>query len=75
MFIAKMATKYPDYHGSGYYNFIVEMDEDELNYKIEDISHDFYHVETIKTRHKSVDGLLKACPTKQELNDKYFKGL
>ena len=73
MFIAKMHTKYPDYHGTGYYNFIIDQDIHELNCKIEDNSHDFMWIETIETKHKSVESLLKQCPTKQKLNERYFK--
>lgn len=73
MFIAKMRTKYPDYHGRGYYNFIMEGDQESLDSKIEEYSHDFSHIKTVKTRHKSAAGLIGQYPNKSELNDKYFK--
>lgn len=73
MFIAKMHTMYPDYHGSGYYNFLMSDNEDELNDKIEEYSHDFMLEKVVKTRHKSAEAVIKQYPTKESLNDKYFK--
>lgn len=72
MFIAKMHTRYPDYHGTGYYNFLMEKGQEALDEKIEEYSHDFIHEGTVKTRHKSVEALTKQYPTKSALNDKYF---
>lgn len=72
MFIAKMHTRYPEFHGSGYYNFIMEEDEDELNYKIEENSHDFRLQYMVTTKHESVENVIKAYPTKEKLNSKYF---
>lgn len=71
MFIAKITTRYPEYHGKGYYNFVTSMHEDELNAKLEDMSHDFRHVATIKTRHQSSEGLHRAYPTKEQLNKRF----
>ena len=55
MFIAKMTTNYPDYHGTGYYNFIMNEDEDELDGKVEETvlnyiirDHDKKHFEARK---------------------------
>lgn len=73
MYIAKMTTRYPDYHGSGYYNFIMDTDKDSLMARVEDMSHDFSLAGTVKTRHKSIDTLIAKYPTKQELNAKFFE--
>lgn len=72
MFIAKMATRYPDFHGAGYYNFMMDADEGWLNEKIERNSHDFALVKTVKTRFKSIESLTAKYPTKESLNEKYF---
>lgn len=72
MFIAKMTTRYPEFHGSGYYNFLMSDDREELEYKIEENSHDFMHVATVKTRHESIENIIKQYPSKQKLNEKYF---
>ena len=72
MFIAKMHTRYPDYHGTGYYNFLMEKSQEALDEKIEEYSHDFSHEGTVKTRHESVEALTRQFPTKAVLNDKYF---
>lgn len=73
MFIAKMHTRYPDFHGKGYYNFIIETDKNELLAKIDDNSHDFSLEGTATTRHKSIENLIAKYPTKQELNAKFFE--
>lgn len=72
MFIAKMHTRYPDYHGKGYYNFIIESDEDVLNSKIEEMSHDFSLDGTVKTRFKSVEAITTKYPSKDKLNERFF---
>lgn len=72
MFIAKLHTRYPEFHGSGYYNFLIEEDEDTLEYKIEEQSHDFQLQKVIQTRHQSVENIIRAYPTKQKLNERYF---
>jgi len=72
MFIAKMHTRYPEYHGSGYYNFLIEEDEDELEYKIEEYSHDFSLQKVVQTRHQSVENVVKQYPSKERLNERYF---
>ncbi len=72
MFIAKMHTRYPEFHGSGYYNFLIEEDEDELNYKIEHNSHDFSLQKVVETKHESIENVIKAYPTKAKLNERYF---
>lgn len=73
MYIAKMHTRYPDFHGSGYYNFIIEEYKTILDEKIERNSHDFSLEGTVKTRYKTLDSILKKYPTKESLNDRYFK--
>jgi len=73
VYIAKMHTRYPDFHGSGYYNFLMTTDKDELLAKIEDNSHDFSLEGTVTTRHKSIDSVIAKYPTKDALNDKFFK--
>lgn len=72
MFIAKMHTRYPEYHGTGYYNFIIEEDEDVLNDKIEQNSHDFSLQKIVETKHKSVEAIIKQYPSKSKLNERYF---
>lgn len=72
MFIAKLHTRYPEFHGSGYYNFLIEEDEDTLEYKIEEQSHDFSLEKVVTTRHESVENIIKAYPTKYKLNERYF---
>lgn len=73
VYIAKMHTRYPEFHGQGYYNFLMDTDKDELMAKVEYQSHDFSLVGTVTTRNKSIDSLIEKYPTKQELNDKFFK--
>lgn len=73
IYIAKLHTRYPEFHGSGYYNFIMEEDEATLEYKIEDMSHDFQLQGVVKTRHASIENVIKQYPTKQQLNKRYFE--
>ena len=73
MYIAKMHTRYPEFHGVGYYNFLMDADREALDEKIEDNSHDFSLEKVIKTRFATVSDVLAKYPTKQKLNDKYFK--
>lgn len=72
MFIAKMHTRYPDFHGTGYYNFIVDADRGWLEEKIERNSHDFSLEKVVKTRFKSIEALMAKYPTKEALNERYF---
>ena len=72
MLIAKMHTRYPEFHGTGYYNFIIEDDKDILNDKIEENSHDFSLQKIVKTKHKSVEAIMKQYPSKSKLNERYF---
>ena len=74
MHIAKMTTNYPEFHGTGYYNFLMATTRDELEGLIEDNLHDFSLAGIVKTRHQSVDNIVKLYPSRQQLNDKYFKG-
>lgn len=73
MFIAKMHTRYPEYHGTGYYNFIIEDNEEELQYKIEEYSHDFQLQKIVETKHQNVQNIIKQFPTKEKLNVRYFE--
>lgn len=73
VYIAKMSTRYPEYHGSGYYNFLMTQNEDELLDKIEEYSHDFILVGTVTTRHKSIESLVDKYQSKSELNKKFFE--
>ena len=72
MFIAKMHTRYPDFHGKGYYNFLMDTTQDGILEKIEDNSHDFSLEGIVKTRFKSVEALVAKYPTKESLNERYF---
>lgn len=74
MYIAKMHTRYPEFHGAGYYNFLMDENEEYLNEKIEEYSHDFMLEGVVKTRHESIQAVTEAYPTKEDLNNKYFKG-
>lgn len=73
MYIAKMHTRYPDFHGKGYYNFIMNVSKDAILEEIERLSHDFSHEGTVRTRHKSVQAITLKYPTKDALNEKFFK--
>lgn len=72
MFIAKMATRYPDYHGEGYYNFLMDDDEESLDAKIEEYSHDFMLDKVVETEHETVDDVVEEYPSKAELNKALF---
>lgn len=72
MYIAKMTTNYPEFHGSGYYNFLMASTREELDEKIEDNSHDFRLDKVVKTRFKSVEAITEKYPSKKWLNDRYF---
>lgn len=73
VYIAKMRTRYPEFHGSGYYNFIMAVDWDELVEKVDDISYDFMWENTVSTRYQSIESVVDKYPTKESLNDKFFK--
>ena len=72
MFIAKMHTRYPEFHGAGYYNFLIESDYETLEGKIEDNSHDFGLEKIVETKHKTVEAIVKQYPSKSKLNERYF---
>ena len=72
MYIAKMSTRYPDFHGEGYYNFLMDESSDGVHWKVVDNSHDFSHQKTVFVD-MTIDEILKKYPTKDKLNDKYFK--
>lgn len=73
IYIAKMHTRYPEFHGSGYYNFVFSDNEEDLNYKIEDMSHDFQLTGVVVTRHHNIENVLKQYRTKEQLNKRYFE--
>lgn len=72
IYIAKMGTRYPDYHGEGYFNFIMAESNDELRDKLEDNSHDFYLINEVKTRHKSIEAVTNQYKTKYDLDKALF---
>lgn len=43
--VAKMMTRYPDFHGEGYYNFLTDEQEDEL---YREYGYDIYPIEMLK---------------------------
>ena len=67
-----MAINYPDYHGVGYYNFIVETTQARLDGKIASNNHDFRLEKEVKTRFATVESLLKKYPSKEKLNEGLF---
>ena len=68
MFVAKMVTKYPDFKGEGYYNFLMEEDRGELEGKIQENLHDFKLVAVEELPYDDMDEMLEVYPTKEELN-------
>lgn len=73
MYIAKVTTKYPEFKGAGYYNFLMAHTEEELEGKIEDNAHDFEHVKTVDAIGcYSVDDVLEKYPTKEILDGELF---
>lgn len=72
MLIAKMGSRYPEFYGSGYYNFIMVMTSEEMESKLEDNGHDFYLIDEVETRHQSIGAIIKKYPTKQLLNEGLF---
>lgn len=75
IWVAKMTTRYPDFHGTGYYNFLMDADEEWLHQRIESNSHDFALEKVVQTRFKTVKALMKKYPTKGDLNERYFKNV
>jgi len=72
LYISKMGTRYPEFKGEGYYNFLITNSQEEMDSKLENNKHDYYLIFTRKTRHQSVERLLELYPTKEKLNEKYF---
>lgn len=72
IYVAKMTTKYPEFHGSGYYNFLVEEDDLYLEEKIEENLHDFNYIKTVKVDVEDVNELMEKYPTKSKLNEAFF---
>lgn len=73
IYIAKLITRYPEFHGSGYYNFIMKDNEDDLYDAIDGYGHDFKLDSVVKTRHHSIENIVKKYPSKTELNERYFQ--
>jgi hypothetical protein len=73
MYIAKMTTNYPEYHGTGYYNFLMSDKRNSLDLQIAEASHDFRLVKVVKTKHRLVSDVIKEFPTKDSLNVEYFE--
>lgn len=71
MYIAKLVTRYPEFHGSGYFNFIVESDKEVLESKVEEMGHDFYLAGSIMLDIEQ-DELLDRYPTKYELDKEFL---
>ena len=72
IYVAKMTTRYPDFHGIGYYNFLMDEDMDELEAKIENNSHDFSMVAIEEVDVDTIDEVLKVYPNKADLNEAIF---
>lgn len=72
IYIAKMGTNYPDYHGEGYYNFLMEGSKEELSAAISRNNHDFHLIAQKKTRFESVENVLAKYSTKARLNKALF---
>ena len=70
--VAKMTTRYPDYHGKGYYNFLMDEDMEALEAKIEEYSHDFSLVAIKEVDVDSILNLTEEWPTKEDLNREVF---
>ena len=70
--VAKMATRYPDFHGEGYYNFLMDEDIDELEFKIENNSHDFSLVGIEEVDVDTIDEVVEKYPSKADLNKALF---
>lgn len=72
MYVAKMTTRYPDYHGTGYYNFLMDEDEEHLDEMIGNNSHDFSHEKTVEIDVEDLSELIEKYPTKEDLNKGEF---
>lgn len=70
--VAKMTTRYPDFHGSGYYNFLMDEDMDELEAKIDNNSHDFSLVAIEEVDADSIQEVTEMYPSKSDLNKALF---
>lgn len=73
VYVAKMVTRYPEFHGSGYYNFIMATNDEQLEYKIEDNSHDFMLDKMVELEDfNDISEVLEMYPSKQALNEEKF---
>ena len=70
--VAKMTTNYPDFHGEGYYNFLMDEDMDKLEAKIENNSHDFSLVGIEEVDADSIQDVVAMYPNKADLNKALF---
>lgn len=73
MYVAKMTTRYPDYHGEGYYNFLMDNDYDKLMNKVENYSHDFKLEKVATVLGETAKDVTERYPTKEKLNETYFQ--
>lgn len=71
MFIAKVTTRYPEFKGAGYYNFLMNEDEDDLTAMVDEVAHDFKY-EGTRFTDMELDDILEKYPTKGELNKGLF---
>lgn len=74
IYIAKMHTRYPEFHGEGYYNFLMAYSQERLDTMVENNSHDYSLEGTVVSRFKTIENLTAKYKTKQELNERYFNG-
>lgn len=70
--VAKMTTRYPEYKGEGYYNFLMDEDIEELEAKIENNSHDFSLVGIEEVDVDTIDEVVEMYPNKSDLNKALF---
>lgn len=72
VYVAKMTTRYPDFHGEGYYNFLMDETRGGLEAKIERQIHDFRLEDTAELDYDSVEELVADYPSKEKLNKAVF---
>lgn len=71
--VAKVTTNYPDFHGVGYYNFLMNEDMKELEASIVIYSHDFSLVAIEEVDVDTVEEVLEMYPSKADLNKALFQ--
>lgn len=72
MKIAKMMTRYPEYKGTGYYNFVCADTDEELDQQIEMNSHDYILGTVVDIKMSDRGKFFKKYNTKEKLNKKFF---